>query len=84
MVHKKLLTHTTVAAILIFALVFVLSQFWGIPFREAMNGITVLAIYGVLALSYLLCIALILFGLFAFYRVLWVHVNDKNNKQVEV
>ncbi len=84
MIHKKSLGPTTVTALLIFVSVFVFAQSWGIPFQELMNGITVLAIYGVLTLSYLLRIALIFIGLFALYRVLWVRVNDQNYKQVEV
>jgi len=84
MIHKKLLTPTTLTTLLIFVLVFVFAQSWGTPLRELMNGITVLAIYGVLTLSYLLCIALIFISLFALYRVLWVRVNDQNYTQAEV
>ena len=84
MTHKKLLTPTTLTTLLIFVLAFVFAQFWGTPFRELMNGITVLAIYGVLTLSYLLYIALIFVGLFALYRVLWARVNDQNYTQAEV
>ena len=84
MIHKKLLGPTTVTTLLIFAWVFVFVQSWGTLLREVMNGITVLAIYGVLALSYLLYIALIFIGLFALYRFLWVRVNGQNYKQVEV
>ena len=84
MIHKKLLGPTAMTSLLIFALMFVFFQSWGTPLRELMNGITVLAIYGVLILSYLLYIALIFIGLFALYRVLWVRVNGQNYKQVEV
>ena len=82
MIYKKLLNPTTVTALLTFAVVFAFVQFWGTPLRDVMNEITVLAIYGLLILSYLLRIALIFIGLFALYRMLWKHANGQYDKQV--
>jgi len=84
MTSKKMFGPTLVTALLMFALAFLFVQPWGTQFREAMRGIAVLAIYGTLILSYLLSIATIVFGLFALYRALWIHVNGQNYKQVEV
>ncbi len=84
MIHKKLFSPTVVTALLTFASAFVLVQLWGTPLRDVMNGITVLAIYGALILSYLLCIAFIFTGLHALYRFLWKHANGHVYKQLEV
>lgn len=84
MIHKKLLPPVSVTALSIFASAFALVQLWGTPLRDVMNGITVLAIYGALILSYLLCIAFIFIGLFALYRFLWKHANGQVYKQLEV
>lgn len=79
-----MLNPTAVTALLIFASVFVLVQLWGTPLRDVMNTITILTIYGLLVLSYLLRIALIFIGVFALYRVLWAHVNGLDLEQLEV
>ena len=84
MIHKKFPCPITVTAILIFTLEFVFFQLWENPFREVIRGVAVLSIYGVLIIGYLLCIALIFFGLFTLYRILWVRINGRNYKQVEV
>ena len=84
MIHKKLFSPSAVTALLTSASAFALVQLWGTPLRDVMNGITVLAIYGVLILSYLLRFALVFFGLHALYRFLWKHANDHVYKQLEV
>ena len=81
MIYKKLFSPVTVTALLTFASAFVLVQLWGTPLRDAMNEITVLAIYGVLILSYLLRFALVFFGLYALYRILWERVNGQEYRQ---
>ena len=81
MIYKKLFSPVTVTALLIFASAFVLFQLWGTPLRDAMNEITVLAIYGVLILSYLLRFALVFFGLYALYRILWERANGQEYRQ---
>jgi len=84
MIHKKLLTPTSVTALLTLALAFVFIQLWGTPLQDLLNEIFVLAIYGLLIVSYLFGIALVFLGVFAFYRILREYVNGQEQKQVEV
>ena len=82
MFHKYLRNPITMTALLTITLAFVLVQLWGTSLRDAMSVITVMAIYGLLILSYLLRIALIFIGLFALYRMLWQRMNGQYDKQV--
>ena len=84
MIHNKLFTPASVTALLTLVLAFVFVQLLGSPLQNLMNEIFALAIYGLLIVSYLLRIVLVLFGVFAVYRILREHVNDQEQKQVEV
>jgi uncharacterized membrane protein len=84
MIHKKLLTPVSVIALLTLALAFVFVQLWGTPLQELMNEIFVLAVYGLLIVSYLLRIVLVFLGVFAVYRILWERTNRQDRKQMEV
>jgi len=82
--YRKLLTPVIVTALLILAFAFVLVQLWGTPLRTLINGFFVLAIYGLLIISYLVRIGFIFFGVFAVYRLLIEHVNGQDYKQMGV
>ena len=84
MFHKYLHNPIIVNALLTITFAFVLVQLWGTSLRYAMSVITVMAIYGLLILSYLLRIALIFFGLFALFRMLWQRAHSQNYSQMEV
>lgn len=84
MPRKKLLSPIIVTTLLTFAMIFLLVQFWDTPLQDLLSELTVLAIYGLLVVSYLLRIALFFIGLFAVYRVLREYVNNQVNKQMEV
>ena len=84
MPRKKLLSPVIVTMLLTFAMIFLLVQFWDTPLQDLLSELTVLAIYGLLVVSYLLRIALFFIGLFAVYRVLREYVNNQVNKQMEV
>lgn len=82
--YRKLLTPAIMTALLLLAFTFVFVQLWGTPLRTLANGIFVLAIYGLLIISYLVRIGFIFFGVFAVYRLLIKHVNGQDYKQMEV
>ena len=82
--YKKLLTPTSVTAMLTIALTFVFVRLWGTPLHDLMNEVFALAIYGLLIASYLLRIVLVFFGVFAFYQILKEYVNNQDHKQTEV
>lgn len=84
MILKKLVNPSTVTALLIFISVLLFIQFWDIPFRDLINRMAVLSLYGLLIFSYILRIALIFIGLFALYRAIWIHINGKDSEHMEV
>ena len=84
MSYKKLFTPTGVIALLTLALAFVMVQLLGTPLQDLLNGLFVLAIYGLLIASYMLRIALVYFGVFVVYRILRKRVNGQGYKQAEV
>ena len=84
MTRKNLFRPVIVTALLVFVVTFLFIQFWGTPLRDLVNAFTVLTIYGLLILSYLLRFALIFFGVFAAYRMLWERANRQDYKQMEV
>ena len=84
MTRKNLFRPVIVTALLVFVVTFLFIQFWGTPLRDLVNEFTVLAIYGLLIVSYLLRIALVFFGVFAVYRILWERANRQDYKQMEV
>jgi len=84
MIHKKLLTPGSVTALMTITLSFVFIQLWNSPLHNLLNEVIALAIYGLLIASYLLGLALVLFGVFSVYKILREHVNSQDYKRTEV
>jgi hypothetical protein len=77
---QKKLFAISAAALLALAFVIVLTQAWGIPLKDAIVGIVVYTLYGLLVVIYFLRCALIFLGVFAFYRIL----RERYHKQIAV
>lgn len=84
MSHKKLLTPASVSALLTLALAFGIVQLLRAPLQDLLNGLFVLAIYGLLIASYLIRIVLVFLGVFAVYRILRERVIGQEYKQADV
>jgi len=69
MFNKKTLMVIT-AGLLADALVIALCQIWGMPLKDAIAGIALYALMGLLVLGYLLRFALAFLGVIAIYRIL--------------
>jgi len=66
---KKLFTLIAIA-LPATAVGIIIVRVWGIPFEDAISGIAVSTLYGVLALIYFLRFAFIFLGVFAGYKFL--------------
>ena len=73
--NKKSLNLLAVAAVLTISFVISLTQFRGASMQNIIVAIAYLAVYVLLIASYLSRIALILFGVFAVYKMLRERIN---------
>jgi len=65
-------------AVCAFAFVIIVTQFWGISLKEALAGIVLYALCGLLIVGFFLRFALIFLGVFALYKML----RDRHQKQM--
>jgi hypothetical protein len=65
------------AGLLADAVVIAVSQIWGMPFKEAIAGIALYTLMGLLVIGYLLRFALAFLGVFAIYRIIREHYYEQ-------
>lgn len=70
MSYKKFLGQIAIAAVLLLALIIAIALFRGTPLINVMSGLFLSTIYGLIIAIYLSRFALVIFGIFAIYKVL--------------